>query len=742
MSKIFHVKWSKMPNLFCKLVGVILLMILSNKPISAANPIKKLSSEQIYSLLQQGNEAYSQMKYAIASQFFESYKVQATDTVNWDMMIKLADSYWQMRDYKQSGKLMQQLVSAGGSSDLSIRDRIRIAELQARLGNYPQAAKWLGGIANYELLAAGYKDTESIQSQKEDSLDWAISILNINTNFREFSPTICGNRLVYTSNSPASFKERAFGWDGKSYARLWTIPIKMLKMTLISSNADRVDSVKNSGKMFAKRLSGMYEGSDTKPMNQRGMFGGKILYVGIDSLSQSRLLGGLQHLKFNVATASLDNNSTLYFSANLPKDSAEQRTRIGIMEAKYLGESVTNIKNVVLPENGPYSMMHPTINKQGTLMVYSSDKPGGKGGFDLYYTQRPSINDAWGPSKAFVDVNTVGNEVFPYNSADGYLYFSSDARIGFGGLDIYRILLADALKGTGEVEHIPYPINSSSDDFGWCQDSTEMKGYFTSDRFVSNDNIYRFEYQPKPKTSHITGIVREMKSQQPMPGATVFLYNKTTEEVTVRKTNEDGRYTFDVTNLGDFLIKAVETNCKDKGLAMNIFAKNPKNVTFDAPRDIILDLTFKNVWELEDLLYDHASANIRNDAKTSLDSLVKILNKYPTMVELGSHTDSRGPEEYNQRLSQRRAESAVAYVVKNGIDPARITAKGYGESKLKNACGDNSKCKESEHQANRRTEITVTYNPSPANSIDPTLFTDGQKMNVKSLPVDFFIDCK
>ncbi len=716
-----------------------------NCRVQAANPapVKKLASDQVRLLLTQGDESYTQMKYAVAVQFYEAYREQLTDSTNWDVLIKLADCHWQQRDYKQSAKYMQQLIAAGDKADLSVRDRIRIAEMQARVGNYPQAAKWLGGIANYELLAAGYKDTENIDALKEDSMDWRISILNINTNFREFSPAVCGERLIYTSNAPATFKERAFGWDGKSYARLWGVPIKLLKLTLISNNSDKVDSVRNGGKFFAKRLSGMYEGSDTKPMQQKGIYGGKVLYVGMDSATQCRLVGGLQHIKFNVATASLDNNKTLYFSANLPKDSLGKRTRIGVMQAQYNGDGVTNVQETKMLVSGEYSEMHPTINKAGTLLIFSSDRPGGKGGYDLYYTERKTVKDAWGPSIPFSDkVNTVGNEVFPYNSADGYLYFSSDARPGFGGLDIYRILLADALKRTGEVEHIAYPINSSSDDFGWCQDSTDMKGYFSSDRFVSNDNIYRFEYDPKPKVSHISGIVREFKSQQPMPGATVFLYNKSTDEVIVKKTNNDGRYTFDVTNMGDYLIKCVETNCKDKGLAMNIFAKKPKNVTFDAPHDIVLDLQFKNVWELENLLYDHASANIRIDAKTSLDSLVKILNKYPTMVELGSHTDSKGSAEYNQRLSQRRAESAVAYVVKQGIDPSRITAKGYGESKLKNTCGDGSKCKESDHQVNRRTEITVTYNPAPANSIDPSVFNDGQKLSPKALPVDFFNDCK
>jgi OmpA family/WD40-like Beta Propeller Repeat len=700
---------------------------------------KKMKPQELATFLERGNRAYSQSKYAVAAENYESYQ-QGKDSTDWDVLIKLSDSYWQMRDYKRSGKILTKLVAGGnsGAGGLSVRNRIRVAEMQARLGNYPEAAKWLGGVANYELLAAGYKDAASIESMKEDSMDWTMGYLDINTNFREFSPVIAGKNMIFTSNSPASAKELAFGWDGKSYARLWTIPLKKLSVSPFYSNSDN-DSIRKAGKVIIKRLSPLYEGSDNRPMAQKGDVGGKITYIGVDSLPTAKLLGGLQHMKYNVATASLDGFDNLFFSANQP-DSVAKRNRLGIMQGKYANDAVTNIQNTVLKDAQFYSAMHPTVNKASTVLVFTSDMAGGKGGFDLYYATRKAVKDPWDAPKAFSDiVNTVGNEVFPYNSADGYLYFSSDARTGLGGLDIYRILMADAMAGVGEVEHIPYPLNSSADDFGWVQDSTEQKGYLTSDRFGTNDNIFRFQYDPKPKLSRITGHVREKKSLQPMPGATVFLYNKTTDKVLVTKADNEGIYKFDVKNFGDFVLKVVESNCKDDGIAMTLAPKKKsKDFIFDAPRDLLPGLTFRNVWVLENLFYDYATANIRRDAQVSLDSLVRILNTYPNMVELGAHTDSRGSVEYNNRLSQRRAESAVAYVVKQGIDPARITAKGYGEMCLKNACADGVNCKEYDHQLNRRTEIMVTYNPAPANSIDPTLYKEGQILSPKSFPVNFF----
>lgn len=709
------------------------------KTVSSSNVKPVQSTEN--KLLEQGNNAYKQMKYAVAVQYFEAY-IKEKGTTDRDVLVKLSDCYWQMREYNRAGKLLDQLVKVD-SINISIPNKIRISDMYARLGNYKQAAVWLDGIPKYASRIKGYKDTVSMKSLKEDSIDWKISFLNLNTNFREFSPVLAGNNMLFSSNSPATSRERAIGWDGKTYARLWTVPLSSLSEKDLAVS-DK-DSAENAGKISFKTLATVYEGSDTKPITQKSNSNGKVMYIGVDSLEKSHLLGGLKKFKYNVATASLDGNNTLYFSANQEMEDANNRNRIGIMQGQYSAEGITNIQPTTWGKDvSKYSVMHPAVNKLGTMLVFSSDKPGGKGGFDLYFTERKSASATWGAPKMFTDtVNTVGNEVFPYISQDGYLYFSSDGHAGLGGLDIYRVLLSDAVKGVGEVELMGYPVNSSSDDFGFAQESKELEtGYFTTDRISGNDNIYRFKYDPKPKLCHISGIVKEKKTLQPMQGATVFLYNKTTDEVIIDKADSTGRYTFDVRNIGDFTIKAVETNCKDDCLSMKIDAKKTKNITFPASRDLLLELTFKNVWVLDNLLYDYDKWDIRTDAQAPLDSLVKILQKFPISIELGSHTDSRGTVKYNNRLSQRRAESAVAYVQNKGIDVSRITAKGYGETRLKNRCSDGVNCTEEEHQMNRRTEITVTYNPAPANSIDPNPYTKGQKLSPKDFPENFFKDCK
>ena len=398
--------------------------------------------------------------------------------------------------------------------------------------------------------------------------------------------------------------------------------------------------------------------------------------------------------------------------------------------------------------------MHPAINLDGTLLVCSSDKAGGKGGYDLYYSKRSDINQPWDTLKTFGNnLNTIGNEVFPSITPDGYLYFSSDNIPGLGGLDIYRILLHDAIAGRGEIEHLSYPVNSSADDFGWTQqDITGVKGFFTSDRLNSDDNLYSYSYNPikmlkRAKKSFIEGFVLEKQSLKPIMGATLFLYNIREDTVYVAKADKNVKYHFPVLTTSDIIIKAVNKKYINDCLSANIlYEPQPKDTIQKAPRDLLLDkfkVGFK--WKLSNIHYDFDKWNIRADAMPILDSLIMILNENLITVELGSHTDSRGSFKYNERLSQHRAESAVAYLIQHGIDSKRITAKGYGEYQLLNGCSDGVPCTDEEHQANRRTEVKVTGYTTPqkvSENIDPDKFKDGEKINKNDLPKDFFEECK
>lgn len=730
--KAFFYVYRSMKN-FGKPFFLVLLLLFSSFTFPVALFKKAPKSDN---LLSRADTAYQHAQYYIAAKNYRQYLLNA-DTANTTISLKLFYCYWNMREYGEAEKIMENFPVQNFIQTLP-ELRVRLAELQARKGNYVQAGRLLEGVAGYEEKAAFYLNEAARNYIREDSADWLIVPLSFNTSFREYSPFIYDEKLFFTTNLPLQDKEKSYLWDGRSFSRLWQIPLQEVTVE------DSVEHLPNSNKISnvteTKYYAPVFEGSDTRPLWSESSQKLQTDYVTRAFTPKGKPAFATGKWKYNVGTASFDTLGNIYFSANRNRFKGTKNT-VNILQAKFADGQLLYPKPV-FPED-TFSYLHPAVSADGKLLIFSSNRPGGKGAYDLCYVTRQNLTSGWSEIKSFADsINTPGNEVFPSLSNDGYLYFSSDGKAGFGGLDIYRIPLQKALKGEGSAELIGYPVNGAYDDFGWAQTADTTKGFFTSDRRRDNDDIYAFRYEPKPKISYITGIVLEKKTRTPMPGATVFLLNQATGEVLVDKADSTGRYTFVINNMGDYIVKAVEINCKDDCLSMDVSSVKPKYVTFPAPRPLLLELTFKPVWVINNVLYDFDKWHIRDDARPILDSVVTILKTYPIKVELGSHTDCRGSFRYNDRLSQRRAESAVAYIVSRGIDPSRITAKGYGERKLVNRCSDGVDCTEEEHQQNRRTEITVLYNPSPANSIDPTPYHKGDRLRKENFPENFFTGCR
>ncbi len=402
-----------------------------------------------------------------------------------------------------------------------------------------------------------------------------------------------------------------------------------------------------------------------------------------------------------------------------------------------------------------YSVGHPAVSPDGKYLYFASDMPGGQGGTDIW---RSSIDkDSIGmPVNLGNVINTADNEMFPYISDDGSLYFASEGHPGYGALDLF------CAEKHGESWTTPVnlktPLNSSFDDFAIAFAPGTKSGYFSSNRpgGMGNDDIYFFrmiELPPpqvpvlpeRPKQEYITGVIRDKVSLEPIEGATAFILHPKTGTITTVKTGPDGKYQLPVDDADEYVVKGMKpayiADC------LNIAVQTSDNDTMNkATRDLLLDkLAIKRTFRIENIYYDFDKYNIRADAKPELDKLVTIMNENPINVELGSHTDSRGSVSYNDKLSQNRANSAVEYIISQGIDKSRITAKGYGEHQLTNKCSDGVNCTEEEHQANRRTEFKITEYSSPeqqAGQFNPDAFSNGMKMNIKALPDDFFKPCK
>ena len=732
--KVIKVKWP------C----VVLCIVLINSSI-VAERVNKAIKPVVNLTLVKADIAYQDGGFAIAANYYVNYLKNNMDPQN-AVGLKLADCYWQMWDNKKAFQVYKSMYP-NKDSNASKKIKNRIAELYVRNNQYKEASEWLQGIDSLSYKAAMYSDVRLINSLKKDSLNWTVRLSIINSDYRDFSPVLTNNVLVFSSNKPSSPKSKGFAWDGNSFSHLWQVPIAAIQA--VQGDKTTHVATKNNKITSGRRLAGVYEcGSNTPSVNAiRALTRQEFIFS--KSTHIGTLVKGLERLKFNVSSMSIDKYNHAYFSSNYNEPDRKGVNRICIMEGDYSASGIKNINKMPLGDINSYSVMHPTINWEGTLLVFSSDMPNGKGGYDLYYISRTDSLHMWSPIKMFdKNVNTMGAEVFPTITRDGYLYFSSDAQQGLGGLDIYKIRLSDAIKGTGQVEHISYPINSSADDLGWTQDSIGTMGFFTSDRYNDNDNIYHFNYSPPKRILEYTigGYVKEKESFMPLEGSKVFMYNIDDNSVSVAKTGKDGKYQFSVHPNSKVIIKAVDKSHTSDCLYEIIdVEKQIKDTTLKVSRNLMLcKLSVGAVWKLNNIRYDFDKSNIRSDATPSLDSLVAFLKMYPINVELGSHTDSRGSFAYNERLSQQRANSAVAYIVRKGISPSRISAKGYGESRLLNKCADGVKCDEAEHQVNRRTEVKITSLATSQkihDSVDADKFEFGKKVDRSMLPNGFFDEC-
>ena len=398
-----------------------------------------------------------------------------------------------------------------------------------------------------------------------------------------------------------------------------------------------------------------------------------------------------------------------------------------------------------------YSVGHPALSLDGETLYFVSDIKGGYGGTDIYMCTRDG--EKWNsPVNLGPVINTFGNEMFPIIEENGDLCFSSDGLPGFGGLDLY---VSRKVNGQWTTpENLGIPVNSSFDDFSFAEFSNTGKGLFSSNRpeGKGSDDLYSFKripvekLKPQPVTLPplmISGCVKDKTTGTPMPGATVFLLDDSTGKVLILKANSNGCFKTAAKRGTSYAVKAMERGYIADCLLFSIDPKEPKT-DLSIPRDLLLDkLALNRKFKLENIYYDFDKWFIRKDAEPSLNNLVRIMNENPITVELGSHTDCRGTGEYNVRLSQRRAESAVTYIISKGIDPRRITAYGYGETQLVNKCSDGVPCSEAEHQDNRRTEfkVTSTFYEKAGDTFDPGKYKDGDVIDSRFLPVGFFSIC-
>ena len=381
-----------------------------------------------------------------------------------------------------------------------------------------------------------------------------------------------------------------------------------------------------------------------------------------------------------------------------------------VVEFDTMGDSITHA--------------HPAISPDGLTMYFVSDMPGGLGENDLWMVTRDSEESPWGePVNAGEDINTQGDELYPYVHRDGTLYFSSDSRIGMGGLDIYRAWQDET--GGWMLENMKPPINSSADDFGIVFEPEQERGFFSSGRRGrGNDEIYSFVLPPL--NFSVVGMVKDEKTDELLTGSVVKSVGS--DGITVETTTgEEGSFKFMLKPSTDYVFIASQ-----EGYLNGKVRESTKGLDQSKEFQVTIYLaSVERVIELPNIFYDFAKWDLRPESMVSLDNLVETLNDNPNVtIELMSHTDSRGTPADNIELSQKRAQSVVDYLISKGISPDRLQARGYGETQPKvvdqkvkeqyeflevgdvltesfiNQLGS-PELQEKAHQVNRRTEFRV-----------------------------------
>ena len=315
---------------------------------------------------------------------------------------------------------------------------------------------------------------------------------------------------------------------------------------------------------------------------------------------------------------------------------------------------------------------HPSISPDGKYLYFVSDAVGGFGGKDIFRA-RVAGND-FGPMENLgEEINTPGDEMFPYVRDSVTLYFASNGHPGMGGLDLFKA--TQDSTGKWNVENLGAPINSMGDDFGITFAGKEERGFFCSNRNDARgyDHIYSFELPTI--TIFIEGIVNDV-DEYPIEDATVRIVGKDGLNVKV-PVKKDGTYRVELERDIRYVMMASARGYLNQNYELHT-GPEEKNETYIV--DFFLSPISKPV-VIDNIFYDFDKATLRPESKKALDEMIKMLNDNPNVtIELGAHTDRKGTDQYNERLAQRRAQSVVDYLIAGGIEAARLEAKGYGES--------------------------------------------------------------
>lgn len=636
--------------------------LLSSTSLLFAQPEKEL---------EKANEMYKNFSYVDAIKIYE--RIAQKGFVNQEMLQSLGNAYYYNAEYKKALPWYEQLFQEG-KYKVKPEYYYRYAQTLKSVGDYTQADKMMTKFVELtnanDTRAALFEENKDYQTViKNNSGRFQLNNASVNTENSEYGTAFYGDKIVFAGATDARKAKRGVSqWTGESFYDLY--------------EAEHFDQKLGSRKPFSSSINTQF--NESTPVFTKD---GNTMYFTRNNYVNRKLGSDIENtILLKILRATKDKNGNWGNIVEVPFNSDQ------------------------------YNVAHPALSPDEKYLYFASDMPGSFGNSDIFRVEILGDNQYGTPENLGNIINTAGRESFPYISKDNVLYYSSDGIPGLGGLDIFAVKF-NADGSTSKPVNIGMPGNSADDDFCFVFNSDSKIGFLTSNRpgGKGKDDIYSF-HEDKPLLfscqKNIKGIVKDAKTKAVIADAKVILSDKVMKEVGKDQSKTDGTFTFEKVNCNDshYYLRGEKEKYETAEVNVTVGKDEVVYEILLNPREVAIKkgMDLAKVFEIKEIKFDYNKADIRPDAAVELTKIVEVMREYPKMkIDIRSHTDSRGADSYNLKLSDRRAKATLEWIVKQGIDRKRLKAKGYGETRLVNGCSNGVPCTEEEHQENRRSEFIV-----------------------------------
>ena len=620
-----------------KYIYIILILVLANSAISAQNKDT-----------QAADKLFKKFEFISAA---ESYlKLVASNNADGYVYRQLGECYYNIYNTKEAAKWYAKAITKKQNSELYYR----YAQMLKANGNYAESNKQMQKFAEMEPNDSRAKIFNENPNYVPILLDqqkyFDVQSIDINSDKSDFGALLMDNTIYFTSARNSNSK--IYSWTKEPF------------LDIYKANLNEDGTISNI--LLVNQINSKY-------------------HDGSISISQD--------------------GSTMYFTSDSFRENSFEKDktnklklgRNNIFSAKFVNRKWDEITS--LPFNSKdFSTGNPSISNDGKTLYFSSNRPGGIGGVDIWKVAISETGGYGTPENLGKNVNTEGNESFPFITSNDVLYFSSDAKQGLGAMDVYKI---DLTKNSGAI-NLGKPVNSEKDDFAFTINENKKIGFVASNR-NGNDDIFKLI----PVCNYeLNAIVTNATTGEVLAEANVSILDDKNNIISTKKSNGNGEVSYIVECQKNYTIQAIKNGFESNSFTVLASSNKGGSIKIEAALKPISEIITEKEVKLNPIFFEYNNSNITQQGAFELDKLVQIMkNNQKLIIFVKSHTDNRGSDEFNLLLSDKRVKSTIQYLISNGIDPNRISGKGFGETELKVDCKE--KCTEDEHEQNRRSEFLI-----------------------------------